>query len=226
VTEPILSLEARYYTDPAIFEIEKAHMLAKTWQFAGHISQVENVGDYFTFSIAGENLFCIRAQKDKIRIFYNVCQHRAHELVSVVNLDETAAPMDEWFPGVRDELSEFVPNIEALRPIEFIEIPEKTNWKVSVENYSECYHCSRNHPTFSTGVIKPETYDIQPQGYCLRHTTECQDDLSDMTYPIDLESNPRAGQYSSWFLWPLFSFQVYPGNVRETTRRARPRNNG
>ncbi len=270
MTEPILSLEARYYTDPAIFEIEKAHMLAKTWQFAGHISQVENVGDYFTFSIAGENLFCIRAQKDKIRIFYNVCQHRAHELVSgsgqakllvcpyhawtyelngalrggpntqsvpgfdkskiclsevkveifhgfiFVNLDETAAPMDEWFPGVRDELSEFVPNIEALRPIEFIEIPEKTNWKVSVENYSECYHCSRNHPTFSTGVIKPETYDIQPQGYCLRHTTECQDDLSDMTYPIDLESNPRAGQYSSWLLWPLFSFQVYPGNVLNT----------
>jgi hypothetical protein len=67
--------------------------------------------------------------------------------------------------------------------------PRNCNWKVSVENYSECYHCSLNHPTFATGVIKPETYDIQPQGYCLRHTTECQN-LDRMSYPIDLASIP------------------------------------
>ena len=81
MTDPILSLDARYYTDPAIYEIEKQHLLASTWQFAGHISQVANVGDYFTFSVAGENLFCIRGKDDEIRVFYNVCQHRAHELV-------------------------------------------------------------------------------------------------------------------------------------------------
>ncbi len=270
MNDPVLSLEAKYYTDPAIYEIEKKHLLASTWQFAGHVSLVEKPGDYFTFSVAGENLFCIRGKDNKIRVFYNVCQHRAHELVKgtgntkllvcpyhawtyelggklrsgpniqstpgfdrskiclssvqvedfhgflFVNLDETANPMDDWFPGVRAELKSYVPHIEDLSPVEYVEIPEKTNWKISVENYSECYHCSRNHPTFSTGVIKPETYDIQPQGYCLRHTTECQDDLSDMTYPIDLEANDKAGKYSSWFLWPLFSFQVYPGNVLNT----------
>jgi len=37
-----------------------------------------------------------------------------------------------------------------------------------------------------------------------------------MTYPIDLNANDKAGKYSSWFLWPLFSFQVYPGNVLNT----------
>ena len=26
----------------------------------------------------------------------------------------------------------------------------------------------------------------------------------------------HAGEYSSWFLWPMFSFQVYPGNVLNT----------
>ena len=69
----------------------------------------------------------------------------------------------------------------------------KCNWKVSIENYSECYHCSLNHQTFATGVVKPETYDIQPQGYCLRHTTECQN-LDAMTYPIDLDSNALRGR--------------------------------
>ena len=37
-----------------------------------------------------------------------------------------------------------------------------------------------------------------------------------MTYPIDLDANEHAGDYSSWYLWPLFSFQVYPGNVLNT----------
>ena len=92
--------------------------------------------------------------------------------------------------------------------------PEACNWKVSVENYSECYHCSLCHPTFASGVVKPETYDIQPQGMCLRHTTECQS-LEDMTYDIN-SGFDHFDEYSSWFLWPMFSFQVYPGNVLNT----------
>ena len=269
MTSPIHSLDARYYTDPKVFEIESNGLLKKTWQFAGHISQLENIGDYFTFQIAGENLFCIRDKDNLVRAYYNVCQHRAHELVKgegnsklivcpyhawtyeltgelrsgpnvkavegfdrskicltsvrieefcgflFANLDAEAKPMDEWFPNAREELSAFVPHHAQLKPIEWVEIPEKCNWKVSIENYSECYHCSLNHETFSNGVVKPETYDIQPQGYCLRHTTECQN-VEQMSYPIDLASNEYAGEYSSWFLWPMFSFQVYPGNILNT----------
>lgn len=265
------SLEARYYTDPDVFAREQVGLLARTWQFAGHASQVRNPGDYFSFEIAGQSLFCIRDRDGEIRTFYNVCQHRAHELVSgsgstrvvvcpyhawtyelsgrlragpnlksvpgldrgqicltgvrtedfngfiFVNLDDGAAPMDDWYPGVREALRAYVPQIDALEPLEWVEVPEHCNWKVSVENYSECYHCPMNHPTFATGVIKPETYDIQPldRGYVLIHTTECQS-LEAMTYPIDLAANRHAGEYRSWFLWPMFSFQVYPGNVLNT----------
>ena len=267
--KPVHALEARYYTDPAIFEKERNGLLACTWQYAGHASQIENPGDYFSFEIAGQNMFCVRGRDGELRTFYNVCQHRAHELVSgdgnckvvvcpyhawtyeldgrlragpniksvkgfsrdnvrltevrtenfcnfiFVNLDPDATPMADWYPGVEDELRQYVPNIDKLAPLEWVEIDEKCNWKVSVENYSECYHCSLNHPTFATGIVKPETYDIQPQGYCLRHTTECQN-LDRMSYPIDLDANEFAGAYSSWFLWPTFSFQVYPGNVLNT----------
>ncbi len=265
---PVRSLDARYYTDPAIWAAEKQGLLARTWQYAGHVSELQTPGDYVTFEIAGESLFAIRGRDGAIRAFYNVCQHRAHQLLEgkgrcnvivcpyhawtyehdgrlragpnlkavegfdrgeirltevrieefcgflFANLDPDARAMDDWFPGARAELSAFVPSIETLAPMEWVEVPERCNWKVSVENYSECYHCSLVHKTFATGVIKPETYDIQPQGHCLRHTTECQD-LEQMTYPIDL-SVPHAGDYSSWFLWPMFSFQVYPGNVLNT----------
>ena len=131
-----------------------------------------------------------------------------------VNLDDNAASMDDNFPNARQEMAEFIPDWPNFTPLQWVEIEETCNWKISVENYSECYHCSLNHITFSKGVIKPETYDIQPQGHCLRHTTQCQS-LDKMTYPIDL-SVPHAGDYSSWFLWPCFSFQIYPGNLLNT----------
>ena len=268
MSEPVRSLEARYYTDPAIFRAECDGLLAKTWQFAGHASQLENTGDYFAFDLAGESLFSIKGRDGEIRTFYNVCQHRAHQLVQgagttrvvvcpyhawtyeltgqlragpninkvegfdktkicltevrtevflgfiFVNLDPQAKPMEDWFPNVRAELESFVPNWADLKPLEWVKIPENCNWKVSVENYSECYHCSLNHPTFSTGVIKPETYDIQPQGYCLRHTTE-SNSMENMTYDIN-SGFANNDKYSSWFLWPMFSFQVYPGNLLNT----------
>ncbi|MGF1527806.1 MAG: aromatic ring-hydroxylating dioxygenase subunit alpha [Candidatus Competibacterales bacterium] len=267
--EPTRALDAHYYTDPGIFNRELKGLLSRTWQYAGHVCQVENPGDYFAFEVAGQGLFCLRDHQGEIRAYYNVCQHRAHELVSgtgnanyvvcpyhgwayeltgqlrsgpnlkaipglrpkeislsqvqveclggfiFVNLSPDAAPMDAWYPGVREELTAHVPHIHNLKPLEWVEIPEACNWKISIENYSECYHCRRNHPTFVSGVVKPATYDIRPQGYCLRHTTECQN-LGQMSYAIDLAANDYAGVYSSWFLWPLFSFQVYPGNVLNT----------
>ncbi len=265
---PTLSLAAKYYTDPEVFKLETSGLLARTWQFAGHASQLTETGDYFTFDLAGESLFCIKGRDGEIRTFYNVCQHRAHQLVSgqgqtrvvvcpyhawtyeltgelragpnikavegfdkssicltsvrtevflgfiFVNLDNDAKPMDDWFPNVRTELESYIPHWDTLAPLEWVEIPENCNWKVSVENYSECYHCTLNHPTFSTGVVRPETYDIQPQGYCLRHTTECNS-MDAMTYDIN-SGFDKNDQYSSWFLWPMFSFQVYPGNLLNT----------
>jgi phenylpropionate dioxygenase-like ring-hydroxylating dioxygenase large terminal subunit len=265
---PTLSLAAKYYTDPEVFKLETNGLLARTWQFAGHASQLTETGDYFTFDLAGESLFCIKGRDGEIRTFYNVCQHRAHQLVSgqgqtrvvvcpyhawtyeltgelragpnikavegfdkssicltsvrtevflgfiFVNLDNDAKPMDDWFPNVRTELESYIPHWDTLAPLEWVEIPENCNWKVSVENYSECYHCTLNHPTFSTGVVRPETYDIQPQGYCLRHTTECNS-MDAMTYDIN-SGFDKNDQYSSWFLWPMFSFQVYPGNLLNT----------
>lgn len=263
------SLEGKYYVSNEAWEIEQDAIFARTWVFAAHKSALAEPGSYTTVEVAGESLVLVRDKDDEIRCFYNVCQHRAHQLVQgsgnssllvcpyhawtykltgellngpniksveglnreeicltpvrledfhgflFVNLDADAKPMDDWFPGAREEIKSFVPHIEDLKPLEWVHVPENCNWKVSVENYSECYHCSINHPTFSEGVVKPSTYDIQPQGYCLRHTTECQN-LEDMTYPIDLESNENAGNYSSWYLWPTVSFQVYPGNILNT----------
>lgn len=70
----------RLYTDPAVLEEEKEKIFSKTWQYVGHISQVQKVGDYFTCEVAGEPLVIIRGKDEEIRAFYNVCPHRATKL--------------------------------------------------------------------------------------------------------------------------------------------------
>ena len=49
------TLDARYYTDPDIYRAETQGIFAETWQYAGHVSQLRNPGDYFAFEIAGES---------------------------------------------------------------------------------------------------------------------------------------------------------------------------
>ncbi len=263
------TLEPWYYTAASVLRHERNGGLVRTWHYAGHASQLSRAGDYFTFSIAGQNLFCIRGKDSKIRAFYNVCQHRAHELLEgkgnkkiitcpyhawaydlcgqlrggpnlkavagldpskiclksvrienfhefiFANLDDDAEPMDLWYPQVREQLSEYLPDIVRMQPLETYTIIEKCNWKISVENYSECYHCKINHQSLSTGVIDANTYDIQPQGHCLRHTAKTQN-IERLSYAIREDDGSMADQYSNWYLWPMFAFQIYPGNVLNT----------
>ncbi len=75
------TLPANYYTDPEVFELEKERIFFRTWQYVGHKSQVAQPGDYMTTTIVDQGVFVIRGRDGELRAFYNVCQHRAHELL-------------------------------------------------------------------------------------------------------------------------------------------------
>jgi hypothetical protein len=42
------SLPAYWYTDPAITELERAHVFRKAWNYIGPLSELKNLGDYIT----------------------------------------------------------------------------------------------------------------------------------------------------------------------------------
>jgi choline monooxygenase len=71
------TLPAPLYFSPGTFEEEKTRIFASTWQVVGHIRQVANPGDYFTFDLIGEPLLIVRGDDGTLRGFYNVCRHRA-----------------------------------------------------------------------------------------------------------------------------------------------------
>ena len=75
------TLPAGYYTDPEIFELEKERIFYRTWQYVGPASEVAKAGDYMTTNVVDQGVFVIRGRDGELRAFYNVCQHRAHELL-------------------------------------------------------------------------------------------------------------------------------------------------
>ncbi len=268
-SSPVLALAPCYYTDANIFLQEKEKIFFRTWQFAGHVAQAANPGDYFTFRICDQNLFVMRGMDSHLRAFYNVCKHRAHELLTdqgntsrivcpyhawtyetdgrlqrarnsetvpgfdpsticlsdvrlevfcgyiFVNLDPDAKPMSELFPGVEAEIQDFVPAIDDVKLAHAYSAEEKGNWKIAVENYNECYHCRVVHKAFTSGVVAGESFNVVPDGYCLRHTARA---AQKPAYGYDQEQDDHAQDYKSWFLWLTFSIQIYPGNIVNTYR--------
>ena len=87
----------------------------------------------------------------------------------------------------------------------------KANWKIAVENYNECYHCPGVHATFSQGVVDPKSYRITAGTNCLLHSAVSQP-RGKQAYEIDA-SDENGTKYRSFYLWPSFSVQIYPGGV-------------
>ena len=77
-----LSLSAEAYTDPKWFRADEQLILAKSWQWVCHGEKVREAGAYLTAQIAGQSIAIVRDKAGVLRAFYNVCKHRAHELLS------------------------------------------------------------------------------------------------------------------------------------------------
>ena len=69
------------YTDPQFLNVEKEQIFQKSWQFVCHEEKLSNVGDYVTADVQGQSIVAVRTDNGDLRAFYNVCKHRAHELL-------------------------------------------------------------------------------------------------------------------------------------------------
>ncbi|MCY4148837.1 MAG: aromatic ring-hydroxylating dioxygenase subunit alpha [Gammaproteobacteria bacterium] len=75
------TMPARFYTDPAVYELEMEKIFFCSWIYVGHVSQLRAPGDYLTAKINDQDLLVIRSHSGELRAFYNVCAHRGHELL-------------------------------------------------------------------------------------------------------------------------------------------------
>lgn len=76
------SLRAEAYTDPCWSDFERTAVFARTWQWVCHVEKLRQPGSYVSTTVAGMPIAVVRDRDHRLRAFYNVCKHRAHELLS------------------------------------------------------------------------------------------------------------------------------------------------
>lgn len=72
----------RVYVDPEIFELEMERVFGRAWLFVGHISQVQNPGDYFTTELARQPVVMTRHRDGKVHVLFNRCTHRGAKVIN------------------------------------------------------------------------------------------------------------------------------------------------
>lgn len=128
-----------------------------------------------------------------------------------VNLDEKAEPLGQAMKEYEENILSFHPDPRKLKFVGETEIAHDSNWKLSVENYNECYHCPTVHASSLThGVLDMEGYTTIPRGNSIWHDGKAQT-KNEKQYDYDLTASPRAGDYGAYWIWPNVSMCCYPG---------------
>jgi phenylpropionate dioxygenase-like ring-hydroxylating dioxygenase large terminal subunit len=69
------------YYEPEWLKKEYAALWPRVWQVACRVEELDHVGSYVTYDIGDESVIVVRSSPDRIRAFYNVCQHRGRRLI-------------------------------------------------------------------------------------------------------------------------------------------------
>ena len=92
------SLEAPFYTDRKLFDLDIEAVFAKHWLFSAAEAEIPDAGDYVTVDIGPYSVIIVRDDDEEIRAFHNVCRHRGSRLLkdpcgSVGNI---VCPYHQW----------------------------------------------------------------------------------------------------------------------------------
>lgn len=125
-----------------------------------------------------------------------------------VNLNSEAPPLLDGLDELEWEIRELSTDIDNLKRANCREITLNANWKNSVENYSECYHCPNQHPGLANGSLDMGSYQITVHEKFQSHSSHGVGDQTAYSKSSELEGEREFG---SWLLWPNFVLEVYPG---------------
>jgi len=79
---PKRSLDPRYFTSQAVFDLETERIFGRHWLLAGRADLIDASGRYFVFEDGGESVIVLRDREGTVRAFHNHCRHRGTCLVA------------------------------------------------------------------------------------------------------------------------------------------------
>jgi carnitine monooxygenase subunit len=100
-----MSLRSDAYTDPKWAEVDLAAIFARSWQWVCHVEKLATPGSYVSTTVAEMPIAVVRDDDGFLRAFYNVCKHRAHELLAGTGTTRSiACPYHAWVYGLDGKL--------------------------------------------------------------------------------------------------------------------------
>ena len=76
------ALPPRYYVDTAMPALDRRAIFDAGWQLLAHVCQLKDAGDHVVGDFAGLPVIAVRGADGEIRVFHNVCRHRAGPIAS------------------------------------------------------------------------------------------------------------------------------------------------
>ncbi|EBA01959.1 MAG: SRPBCC family protein [Paracoccaceae bacterium] len=73
--------EPALYWNEDIAASEDANIFRKDWVCPGLAAEIPNQGDYLTYTVAGQPIFCVRDKSGEVKTYSNVCRHRMMQLL-------------------------------------------------------------------------------------------------------------------------------------------------
>jgi len=126
-----------------------------------------------------------------------------------VNLDGHAAPFETVAGALAAEVGSFSPAAAQLKCVYRRDYELKCNWKISVENFSECFHCPISHRSLVEGALDYESYRVTVHDH--HHSHRSRDKGPNQGYGTRTAGAAKANEFGSWLLWPNWCIEVYPG---------------
>ena len=95
---PWHTLDRAWYHDLEVYRAEVERIWRRGWLFVGHDCEIPSPGDYFTYSVDGDELIVVRQADGSVKALHNVCRHRGSVLVEEArgSLGCLVCPYHQW----------------------------------------------------------------------------------------------------------------------------------
>ena len=95
------TLPYSWYADPKVAAAERDEIFRRSWQYVGHLGELDGPGSYFPTQLAGLPVVVVLDREGELRAFLNVCRHRATVLVDEPRRRGTIqCPYHAWTYGL------------------------------------------------------------------------------------------------------------------------------
>jgi choline monooxygenase len=105
VEPPVETLPYSWYADPAVAAAEHDRIFRRSWQYAGHLGELDGPGSMFPTEVGGLPVVVVLEGDGDLRAFLNVCRHRGTMLVAKPQVRGTIqCPYHAWTYGLDGSL--------------------------------------------------------------------------------------------------------------------------